>query len=66
MIICDSREKKWEHIEKYFIKENIDYIVQKLDFGDYMDTDNTKIVIDRKRNLNEVAQNLCSYDSSRF
>lgn len=66
MIICDTREKKWEHIEKYFIKNKIDYAIQKLDYGDYTDSKNPHLSIDRKRNLDEVATNLLSKDSSRF
>src|SRR5574344_291351 len=66
MIICDSREKKNQHILDYFIKHNIKYEIKKLDTADYFNTDNPQVVVDRKRNLNEVAQNLCSPDSSRF
>lgn len=42
------------------------YKVQKLDVGDYVRADNPKRVIDRKKNLDECAVNLCSKDSSRF
>src|SRR5574344_1206350 len=66
MIICDSREKKNQHILDYFNRHDIEYEIIKLDTGDYQDADNSSITIDRKRNLNEVAQNLCSPDSSRF
>lgn len=66
MIVCDTREKRWEHIENYFIKNNIEYVSQKLDYGDYMDSLNPMLSVDRKRNFDEVAQNLLSKDSSRF
>lgn len=66
MIIVDTREKKWKHIEDYFKLHNIDYCEKKLDIADYMLTDNPGIVIDRKQNLQECCQNLCSPDSSRF
>lgn len=66
MIIVDSREKKWNHIKDYFDMREISYQVSKLDTGDYMNTDNPSVIIDRKQNLDEVAQNLCSKDSSRF
>lgn len=66
MIICDTREKRWEHIEKYFNKHNIQYVSKKLDYGDYMDDSNSQLTIDRKRNLDEIAGNLLSKDSSRF
>lgn len=66
-IICDSREKKNEHIKKYFDKNNIDYIVQKMDVADYQILENDKLVIDRKQNLDELAKNLMNKkDHSRF
>lgn len=59
MIIVDSREKKWEHIETYFNKKKVVYVFpQKLDVGDYYNTENPNIVIDRKANLQEVCTNL--------
>ena len=66
MIVVDSREKKWQHIEKYFICNRIDYEVRKLDIADYMLSGDKKLVVDRKQNLQECCQNLCSNDSSRF
>lgn len=66
MIIVDSREKKWDHIRDYFELREVPYEVKKLDTGDYYNTDNPYVVIDRKRNLDECAVNLCSKDSSRF
>ena len=66
MIICDTREKKWEHIEHYFQYHDINYTKKKLDFGDYQIEGKPKLVVDRKRNLTECCQNLCSEDKSRF
>lgn len=66
LIICDTREKKFEHITEYFKAHSIEYKVQKLDIADYMLEGKTDLVIDRKHNLSEVLQNLCSKDSSRF
>lgn len=60
MIICDTREQKWDHIREYLERNNIPYTVQKLDVGDYMNTDHPEIVIDRKANLQEVCSNLQS------
>lgn len=60
MIIVDSREQKWEHIKDYLERNNIPYTVQKLDVGDYMNTEHPEIVIDRKANLQEVCTNLQS------
>lgn len=58
MIIIDSREKKFNHIEEYFKAHNIPYEVKKLDTGDYFNTDNPSVVVDRKRDLQEVCGNL--------
>lgn len=66
MVICDSREKKWQHIEKFFQRKGIDYCVKKLDYGDYMLVGNDKLVIDRKASLDELASNLLTKDSGRF
>lgn len=67
MLICDSREKKNEHILRYFDRHGIEYEIRKLDVGDYMlDGDNT-VSVDRKQNLDEVAHNLMNKsDKSRF
>lgn len=66
MYVFDSREKKNEHIINYFQRHNIEFEIKKLDIADYCNTENPQIVIDRKQNLQELAQNLCSKDSSRF
>ena len=59
LIIVDSREKGHKSILKYFDEHNIDYIVSKLDYGDYKFYKNNNVVIDRKDNLLELAGNLC-------
>lgn len=66
MIICDTREKKNEHILEYFEMREIPFEVRKLDTGDYMDSDRPGLVIDRKQNLDELTHNLFSPDKSRF
>lgn len=66
MIICDTREKKNQHILSYFELRGIPYKVEKLDTGDYMDDTNAFLTIDRKQNLNELCGNLFSPDKSRF
>src|SRR5574344_9930 len=66
MIICDTRERKNKHILDYFDRRNIEYEIRKLENADYWNSENPNVLIDRKQNLNEVAQNLCSPDSSRF
>lgn len=59
IIIVDTREKGHKSILNYFNKNNIDYIVSKLDYGDYMLYKNNSVVIDRKDNLLELCGNLC-------
>jgi len=66
MIICDTREKKNQHILDYFRKHGIEYSVLKLDTGDYMDSSRKNLTIDRKRSLDEICGNLFSPDRSRF
>lgn len=60
MLIVDTREKRWKHIEEYFWSHNIAYKMQKLDIGDYMLTENPRVSIDRKANLDEIGSNLMS------
>ena len=60
MLIVDTREKRWKHIEEYLWSHNIEYKIQKLDIGDYMLTENPRISIDRKANLDEIGHNLMS------
>ena len=66
MIIIDSREKKFEHIKEYFDKHGVPYEVKKLDTGDYLNTDNPSVVVDRKANLQEVCTNLSAGKSNRI
>ena len=58
-IMADTREhsKQWERIRQGFEAQGVDYIRTKLYVGDYMDMDNPRLVVDRKHNLAEVAQN---------
>jgi len=59
LIIVDSRERKWEHIQKYFDENEIEYVFpKKLDTGDYLNTENPLVVVDRKANLQEICMNL--------
>ena len=60
IIICDTRERKNKSILKYFDEHNVDYIVSKLNYGDYMLYKNNNVVIDRKDSLTELAHNLCA------
>ena len=59
IIICDTREKGNKKILEYFDKTGQDYIVSKLDAGDYMLYKNYTTIIDKKDGLLELAGNLC-------
>lgn len=59
IIICDTREKRNKKILEYFDKVNQDYIISKLDSGDYTLYKDYTIIIDKKDGLLELAGNLC-------
>jgi ERCC4-type nuclease len=79
VILVDSRENQWKHIEDYFIKKKINYNVKALSYGDYSaylpanfelgiirDTYFIDtIAIERKNGLTELSNNL-SNDRERF
>lgn len=66
-IILDSREKKCDHIKAYFDKVGIEYVVKKLDVGDYQIEGKPTLSVDRKQNLAELSHNLLNRaDHSRF
>ena len=65
VVVVDTRENKWQHIQKYFESKNIKYEIRKLDVGDYtfilpnypeLEMDNL-VIIERKANLSELAGN---------
>ena len=59
IIIADTRERKNKHILDYFEKNNQDYIISKLESGDYMYYKDYSTIIDKKDGLKELAYNLC-------
>lgn len=59
IIICDTREKGNKSILKYFDSINQDYIISKLDTGDYMLYKDYTRIIDKKDGLLEICGNLC-------
>lgn len=60
IIQCDTREHKseWERIKTQFDSIGVDYIRSKLWVGDYMNLDNPRLVIDRKKDLLELCGNV--------
>lgn len=59
-IQVDTREhkKEWERIQKQFDGLNVEYFRSKLYVGDYMNIDNPRLIIDRKKDLGEIAGNV--------
>lgn len=62
MILVDTRERKNDHVERFFMLSRIPFDRTKLYVGDYMEIGGT-VTIDRKQNLNELA--MCLLGSSR-
>ena len=60
IILVDTREKGNKKILEYFDKVNQDYIITKLDAGDYMIYKNFNTIIDKKDGLLELSHNLCN------
>lgn len=60
IIVVDTREKGHKKILEYFDKIGQDYIVSKLDAGDYMIFKHFKTIIDKKDGLLELSHNLCN------
>ena len=60
LIIVDTREKGHKKILEYFDKVGQDYIISKLDAGDYMLHKNPTTIIDKKDGLLELCGNLCN------
>ena len=61
-IQIDSREKARAigKILNTFDEEGVVYVISKMYVADYMNYDNPKIILDRKQNLGELANNMCS------
>ena len=65
IIICDTREKGNKKILEYFDKVGQDYIISKLDAGDYALYKQFKTIIDKKDGLGELCINLCQTHNHR-
>lgn len=67
MLIIDTREKAnaIKPILNYFDSVGAEYMRSKLIVGDYMIFKNPTLVIDRKQNIDELANN-CTNDHVRF
>ena len=60
-INVDTREhaSEWTRIQKQFDDLEVKYFRSKLYVGDYMSLDNARLVIDRKKDLQEICGNVC-------
>ena len=58
LLICDTREKKNQHVLDYLKANDVPFVVRKLDYGDYQDHERKHICIDRKQNIAELAKNV--------
>lgn len=59
VIQVDTREQKYDHVVKYFDDNGIKHIRSKCVVGDYVNLENPMVVVDRKKDLQEVAGNVC-------
>lgn len=57
----DTREhtKEWERIKGQFDALGVQYFRSKMYVGDYQSLDNPRLVIDRKKDLQEICGNVC-------
>lgn len=60
IIELDTRNKKDDYVTKYFDKHNIKWIRNKLYSGDVKLLNDTRVIIDLKANIEEIAHNLCN------
>ncbi len=56
----DTRNQKDSYVTDYFDKHNIKWIRNKLYSGDVKLLNDTRVIIDLKANLEEIAHNLCN------
>lgn len=60
IIEMDTRNQKDKYVTDYFDKHNIKWIRNKLYSGDVKLLNDTRVIIDLKANLEEIAHNLCN------
>lgn len=67
-IQVDTREhnKEWERIKGQFDILGVQYFRSKMYVGDYQSLDNPRLVIDRKKDLQEICGNVSSKQHERF
>lgn len=60
IIEMDTRNKKDNYVTDYFDKHNIKWIRNKLYSGDVKLLNDTRVIIDLKANIEEIAHNICN------
>lgn len=60
IIEMDTRNKKDNYVTDFLDKNNIKWIRNKLYCGDVKLLNDTKVIIDLKANIEEIAHNLCN------
>lgn len=59
VIQVDTREQKYDHVISYLDSQGIKWVKSKCVVGDYVNLENPMVVVDRKKDLQEVAGNVC-------
>ena len=67
ILFCDTRQQKGKHKlkEEYFESQGIEIVRTKLAFGDYQNPQNTNVVVDTKKDIQELIGDLTK-DHERF
>lgn len=60
IIEMDTRNQKDKYVTDYFDKQGVKWIRNKLYSGDVKLLNDTRVIIDLKANLEEIAHNLCN------
>ena len=65
LIQVDTREKpsQTERIFEHFDNQGVQYLIKKLDVGDYMSFSNIKCAIDRKQSIGEYGCRSCTFQT---
>lgn len=68
IIVEDTRNQTGKHKAKseYFAKQGIQVVRSKLYVGDYTRLDNQTLCIDTKKDILEIAANVCGKQHERF
>lgn len=67
ILFCDTRQQKGKHKlkEEYFENQGVEIVRTKLAFGDYQNPQNPSVVIDTKKDIQELIGDLTK-DHERF